>query len=95
MLEIANKVREKRAINNKWFLYNYISKNPGLTIYKLSKLLKWSVGKVNYYIKGLLEDGMITNLTEIVNNRVKRSFYSKKVTDFINWNEMTNLKKLK
>jgi len=93
MLEEANEVRERRALENKWFLYSYIARNPGLTVYELSKRLKWSVGKVHYYIKSLLEEGMIQNSDDIVGGRVRKSYSSTKVKDFLNLNEITKFKK--
>ena len=51
MLKEANKVREEKALKQKWYLYKYIAKNPGLTIYELEKRLGWSRGKIYYYIQ--------------------------------------------
>ena len=93
MLEEANAIRERRALENKWFLYNYIARNPGLTVYELGKRLKWSVGKIHYYIKALLEEGMIQNSTEIVGGRVRKSYSSTKVKEFLNLNEINQFKK--
>ena len=59
MLEIANQVRRKKAMENQWYLYEYLNKNPNLTVYDLSKKIEWSVGKVAYYIKKLLKGGLI------------------------------------
>jgi len=93
MLEIANFIRRKRAFENKWELYDTISKNPGLSIYDLSKKINWTPGKVEYYIKKLVKDDMIENSMRIENNRVHRSFKARKVGHFINWDEMTHIQK--
>ncbi len=87
VLESANKIRKKKALENKWFLYGFIDKNPGLTIYELSKKIKWSPGKISYYIKKLVKDGLLKNSTEIVNGRTNKKYYGKSMKEFINWNE--------
>ncbi len=93
MLKMANIVRSKKALENKYFLYEIIDKNSGLTIYDLTKKVGWSAGKINYYIKKLLKDGMIKNTISIVNGRTHKSYFSKSINEFINWNKITNLKK--
>ncbi len=87
VLESANKIRKKKALENKWFLYGFIDKNPGLTIYELSKKIKWSPGKISYYIKKLVKDGLLKNSTEIVNGRTNKKYYGKSMKEFINWDE--------
>ena len=83
MLRLANQVRRKKAFDNKWFLYEFIDKNPGLTNYNLSKQLDWTSGKVKWYTQKLVEDGMIHNSTEIVNGKVQKRFYGKTVREFL------------
>jgi len=85
---MANLVRRKRAFDNKWALYEMISKNPEISIYELAKKIDWTSGKVGYYVKKLMKEGMINNSTEIVNGRNKRSLRAKKMEDFINWDEI-------
>jgi len=84
LLGVANQIRRKKALDNKWFLYGIIDKNPGLTIYDLSKKIKWSTGKINYYVKKLVKDGMIKNSTEIVNGRVNKKYFGKTMKEFLN-----------
>ena len=90
MLRIANQIRRKKALENKWFLYNIIDINPGLSQYDLNKKIGWSLGKINYYVRKLLKEGMIKSSTEIVNGRTRKSFYGKSMKEFINWDEMKN-----
>ncbi|KKN41020.1 hypothetical protein LCGC14_0727400 [marine sediment metagenome] len=90
---MANVVRRKRAFENKWVLYELISKNPGICIYELAKKKDWTPGKVEHYVKKLLKDGMIDNSTEVVKGRNKRSLRAKKMEHFINWDKIKELKK--
>ncbi|MHA1273770.1 MAG: winged helix-turn-helix transcriptional regulator [Promethearchaeota archaeon] len=94
MLKMANMVRRKKAFENKWKVYETICKKPQVTIYELSKIMGWSLGKIDYYIKKLLKEGLINNSTEIVNGRVNKKYSPKKVGELINWKEMTHTKKL-
>lgn len=94
MLEMANIVRKKKAFENKWKLYEAICKKPQITNYELSKIIGWASGKIDYYLKKLLKDGLINNSTEVVNGRVHKNYSPKKVGELINWKEMTNTKKL-
>ena len=83
MLNIANQIRRKKALDNEWRLYKFIDKNPGLTTYDLSKKMSWSPGKISYYIKRLLKAKMINNSTKIVNGRVNKRYYGKTVKEFL------------
>ena len=87
MLKLANQVRRKKAQENKWFLYEFIDKNPGLTVYELSKKIDWTIGKLNHYVQKLVNDGMIHNSSEVVNGRNQKRYYGKTVKEFINWDE--------
>lgn len=87
MLKVANQIRRKKALENKLFLYGIIDKNPGLTIYDLTKKINWTAGKIKHYVDGLVEDGMIKNSTSIVNGRTNKRYYGKKMKEFINWDE--------
>ena len=84
MLNVANQIRRKKALDNKWKLYKFIDKNPGLTIYDLNNKMNWTVGKISYYVKKLLKDKMIKNSTIIVNGRVNKRYYGKTLKEFIN-----------
>ncbi|MBA7535434.1 hypothetical protein ES705_27690 [subsurface metagenome] len=94
MLEMANIVRKKKAFESKWKIYQTICKRPQITTYELSKMIGWSSGKIAYYIKKLLKDGLIYNSTEVINGRVHKKYLPKKVGDLINWEEMKHTKKL-
>ena len=91
---MANFVRRKKAFENKWKVYKIICNNPKITNYELSKKIGWSSGKIDYYLKKLVKEGLINNSTEVVNGRVHKEYFPKKVGDLINWKEMTHTKKL-
>lgn len=93
MLEIANQVRRKKAWENKMQIYEIIDKNTrknksGLTIYNLTKILKWSNGKVEHYIKKLMKEGYIKNSDSTVNGRARKEYSSKSVKELIKWDKM-------
>jgi len=88
MLELANSVRKKRAFENKWHVYEIINKKPGLTIYDLSKLTEWSVGKIEYYVKKLVKDGVLENSTEILNGRVRKAYFPTPMKKLVDWNQI-------
>lgn len=77
---------------NRYFLYKVIDKNPGLIIYDLSKKVEWSTGKVNYYVKKLLKEGIVQNSTEIVNGRTRIYYFLTPMKEMINWDEMKHIK---
>ncbi|KKK73947.1 hypothetical protein LCGC14_2888700 [marine sediment metagenome] len=87
MLKIANQVRRKKAQDNKWFLYEFIHKNPGLTTYEMSKKINWTIGKLNYYVQKLLNEAFINNSEKVVNGRNQKRYSSKTVRELINWDE--------
>ena len=87
MLRIANQVRRKKALENKWFLYDFIDKNPGLTVYEMGKKTSWTIGKLNYYIQKLLKQDFISNSDKVVNGRNQKRYSSKSVKDLIAWDE--------
>ena len=91
MLELANKIRRKAAMENKWALYEIINKYSGLSGYELSKKIEWTLGKTDHYLKKLLNDGLILNSTEIVNGRVRKSYKPKKMKEMINWKEIKKI----
>ncbi|MHA1195763.1 MAG: winged helix-turn-helix transcriptional regulator [Promethearchaeota archaeon] len=93
MVEMANLVRRKKALETRWFLYEIINKNPGISVYELSKQLNWSVGKVNHHVNKLIKDGVITNSTTIENNRTKRVLKAKNWKSFIKDEDLEDLKK--
>ena len=58
------------------------------------QIIDWSIGKINYYVKKPLKEGLINNSTEIVNGRIHKEYSPKKVGELINWKEMKHTKKL-
>lgn len=93
MLEIANFIRRKKALENEILLFEFISKNPGLTGYDLTKKLNWTSGKVDRCLRKLLKDGLISNSSDVVNGRFKKSYIVRPATEFFNWDEMKSVKK--
>ena len=93
MIDMANLVRRKKALENRWILYEIISKNPGISVYELSKQLDWSVGKVNHHVNKLIKDGVISNSIKTENNRIKRSLQAKDWKEFISLEGLEDLKK--
>jgi predicted transcriptional regulator len=87
MLKLANQVRRKKAQDNKWLLYEFIDKNPNLTVYEMSKKMNWTIGKLNYYVQKLVKDGFINNSDQVVNGRNQKRYSGKTVKEFINWDE--------
>ena len=87
MLKLANQVRRKKAQENKWFLYEFIDKNPGLTVYEISKKIDWTNGKINHYIQKLVKEDFIKNSDKVVNGRNHKRYSSKTVKELINWDE--------
>ena len=93
MEEMANLAKKKTAFENKWALYEMISKNPETSIYELAKKMDWTPGKVEHYVKKLVKDKMISNSTEVVNGRNRRLLRAKKMEHFINWDKLKDVKK--
>ena len=89
MLKLANQVRRKKAQENKWFLYEFINKNPGLTVYEISKKIDWTNGKINHYIQKLVKEDFIKNSDKVVNGRNQKRYSSKTVKELINWDEFS------
>ena len=87
LLKIANQVRRKKAQENKWFLYEFIHKNPSLTVYDISRKVNWSTGKVNHYVQKLVREGFINNCEKVENGRNQKRYTSKTVRELINWDE--------
>jgi len=78
-LAYAIRARKMQGRITEMQLYEFLSKNPGSTIYGMSKALGWSVGKVQSALKRL-EDDLVSN-TVIEDGRVKKHYNLKKVGD--------------
>jgi len=91
ILKKANKIRLFNAMKNKYYLYEVINETPGLTIYDLMIKINWTSGKIHHYIQKLLKDGVIKNSTEIVNERVRKSYFPVSFKELINKDEMTHI----
>jgi len=92
-VEVANLVRRNKALETRWALYEIISKNPGISVYELSKQLGWSIGKINHHVNKLIKDGVISNSIKTDNNRTKRSLKAKDWKEFISSEVLEDLKK--
>ena len=93
MIDMANLVRRKKALETRWSLYEIINKNPEICVYELSKKTNWSIGKVNYHVNKLIKDGVISNSIKTENNRTKRSLRAKDWKEFISPEDLEALKK--
>ena len=93
MIDMANLVRRKKALETRWILYEIISNNPGISVYKLSKQMNWSVGKINHHVNKLIKDGVISNSHKTENNRTKRVLKAKDWKEFISPEVLEDLKK--
>ena len=93
MIDMANLVRRKKALETRWSLYEIINKNPEISVYELSKKTNWSIGKVNHHVNKLIKDGVISNSIKTENNRTKRSLRAKDWKEFISPEDLEALKK--
>jgi len=87
--KVSAEIRALKAEANKNKLMYIIEKNPGLTSYELAKKLKWSGGKVRYYLRQLLEDN------EIIVKEVYNSSRLRKVVYAVDWKEMIDWSKIR
>ena len=69
-------------IDKLFFLYEFIDKNPGLTIDELEEKIKRKRRKVLRYVNKLVKDKM-----------VQPKYFPTPLKDLINWNEMKHTKK--
>ena len=65
------------------YLYEFMNKHRGLSIYEIAKKLGWSCGKVHGIVKRLEEKGLVKTVIEIENNRVKRKVYPTEWIDLL------------
>jgi len=64
------------------YLYDFINKHAGLSIYGLAKKLNWSSGKVYNFIERLEGIGLIRTVRMEEGGRLKRLVYS------VHWTEL-------
>lgn len=86
-----NNARREEAIENQFSLYEIIDKNPGLTQYRLSKVMNWTTRKVAHYLNNLVMDEMIDFKSKVINGRVHKIYYGKSMKEFIKLNQMVDL----
>ena len=77
-----DELRVRMMIEKRYFLYEFIDKNPGLTIDELQQKLKWKRRKISRYTNKLVKDKM-----------VQKKYFPTPLKDLINWNEMKHTKK--
>ena len=93
MLEEAIRKKKQIGFENQRTVLLFLSKNPGLSTYEISRKMKWSTGKVKWYLIKLLKKGYIKNESRIINGRNNILYYPVKAKEFINWDEMKYYKK--
>ncbi len=64
-----------RGIYAEDYLYEFINKYRGLSIYEIAKKLGWSAGKVHAIVKRLEERGLVRAEFIVENGRVKKKIY--------------------
>jgi DNA-binding PadR family transcriptional regulator len=64
------------------YLYEYINKYEGLSIYSLSQRLNWSPGKVHYLVEDLEKEGLVRSEMVTEGGRLKRKVYP------VHWTEL-------
>ncbi len=64
------------------YLYEFVNANKGLSIYKLSKRVGWSTGKVYNIVKVLEDDGLVRTIKTEEGGRIKRKVYP------VDWKEL-------
>ncbi|KKN05167.1 hypothetical protein LCGC14_1090080 [marine sediment metagenome] len=72
------------TFKKRWFLYEVIDKNPGLTIDGLQQKVKWKRRKILRYVNKLVKDKIV----------LQPNYFPTPFKDLINWDEMKYTKKL-
>ena len=57
------------------YLYEFVNKHRGLSIYEIAKRLNWSTGKVHAIVKKLENMGLVKTEIIVEKNRVKKKVY--------------------
>ena len=66
---------ELRGIYAEEYIYEFINKHKGLSIYEIAKRVGWSNGKVHNIINSLEKKGLVKTIIEVEKGRVKRRVY--------------------
>lgn len=93
-LQEAIQARLEIGDKNMKELFSFISKNPGLSIYAISKKTNWSVGKVSYTINKLKELDVVKEVRQIETNRISLLIYVKKWYDSLPIESLKELKEI-
>jgi predicted transcriptional regulator len=83
--------RREIAEDTDWELYQWIKSHPGLSMYEISKGLRWSHGKVYSSIKRLLLEGVIEVKKEIRNGRSVSIITYKKWQEYFTSEELAEM----
>lgn len=75
MLELQRRYAEE-------FVYEFVNKHQGLSVYEIAKRIGWSSGKVYNIIKSLEEMGLVRTSLEVEGGRTKRKVYP------VSWKEL-------
>ncbi len=73
---------EVECLKKRWFLYEVIDKNPGLTIDELRQKIKWKRRKISRYANKLVKDKVV----------LQPKYFPTPFKDLINWDEMKYIK---
>jgi predicted transcriptional regulator len=57
------------------YIYEFVNKHKGLSIYEIAKRIGWSNGKVHNIIKSLENTGLVKTIVEVEHGRTKRKVY--------------------
>ncbi len=64
-----------RGIYAEDYLYEFVNKYRGLSVYEIAKRLNWSPGKVHAIVKKLEEKGLVRTEMVVEKGRVKKKVY--------------------
>ena len=90
----ALQARQKAKVDSTIKLVNFLQKNPGLSIYDISKKLEWTSGKVSYYILKLAAEGFLKTEIIVEGGRAKRIIRLKTAKEMLSKKELEELKKI-
>jgi len=57
------------------YIYEFVNKNRGLSIYEIAKKVGWSSGKVYNIVRSLEQAGLVKTELIVEGGRVKRKVY--------------------
>lgn len=69
-------------------LYDFISANPGLSVYELADKLDWSLGKVSGAVSRLIKRRLIKVKESMGNPHLKKEYYPISWDKLIDWSQV-------